>query len=201
MKAHRAPLEARSLARHFQAGFTLMEMMVAGGLFGLVLVGMIAAHLGSLRFAEYVRPKIENSRYSRKALAPMIEEVRSANYITVGTGTVSTFTAATNNRPQAGNAIRIFPTTNLAQYIYYYQDPATSILYKRGLNDTNPVSFADCVTNKTLFSLEDYRGVTLSNGLNNAVLSILLQLKRDSAVSGLSDSLQISTKVTRRNIL
>ena len=195
------PSKLRLLGNQFQAGFSLIEMMVAGGLFGLVLVGMIAAHMGSLRFAEYVRPKIENSRYSRKALAPLIEEVRSANYITVGTGTISTFIAATNNRPQAGNAIRIFPTTNLSQYIYYYQDPATSTLYKRGLSDTNPASFADCITNTTIFSLEDYRGVTLSNGLNGAVLSILLQLKRDSAVSGMSDSYQISTKVTRRNIL
>jgi hypothetical protein len=181
--------------------FTITEMMVAGGLFSLVVIGVMAAHLGSLRFAEFVRPKVQNSQYCREALGPLVEEARAAMSIQVGTGTISSFTAAAATKPQAGNAIKIFPTTNNSQYIFYYRDPASNILYKRGLNDSNAVRFADCVTNTTLFSLEDFRGVVLTNTQNSSVLGIVLQLKRDSAVSGISDSYQVATKVTRRNIL
>jgi hypothetical protein len=63
------------------------------------------------------------------------------------------------------------------------------------------VIIANCVTNHAIFSMQDFAGNTLTNSQNNAVLSLLLQFKRDSAWKGISDAAQVRTKATRRNIL
>jgi hypothetical protein len=49
--------------------------------------------------------------------------------------------------------------------------------------------------------MEDFAGNALTNSQNNAVMSLLLQFYVASAWQGVSDSAQVHTKVTRRNIL
>src|SRR5437588_505345 len=99
------------------AAFTLTEMLVACGLFVLVVTSILACHLAGLEFNEFVRPKVENSRYARETLAKMIEEIRCATSIDIGTGSVSSFIVAGSTNAQMGNAIKIYPGTNNSQYI------------------------------------------------------------------------------------
>ena len=49
--------------------------------------------------------------------------------------------------------------------------------------------------------MQDFAGNTLTNSQNNAVMSLLLQFYVASAWQGISDSVQVRTKVTRRNLL
>ena len=183
------------------SGFTFIEIMISAGLMSLVVLVFLACYMASQEFAEFVRPKIQNTQYARESLGPLMEEIRSANSVQVGTGTVSSFTIAASGKPQAGNAIRIYPTTNLSQYIYYYQDPTNNLLMKMSLSSTIAVTNASGVTHRTPFAVENFTGTVLTNAQDNCVLSILLRMRRDSRISGISDNYQLRTKVTRRNIL
>lgn len=175
-------------------------MIIAAGLFSLVILGILGCHFAGLRFYQLIQPKVQNAQYERQTVSILIEQVRSANSLQVGTGTVSSFTVAGPTNQQAGNAIRIYPSTNLAQYISYFHDAATHTVQKI-TSGTNTIVIANCVTNHSIFTMQDFAGNTLTNSQNNAVLSLLLQFERDSAWKGISDAAQIRTKITRRNIL
>jgi hypothetical protein len=68
------------------------------------------------------------------------------------------------------------------------------------LNSTQPLVIADQVTNLLVFSMENFSGTVLTNPQNNCVLSMLLQMRRATSVQGVSDTLQVRSKITRRNI-
>jgi prepilin-type N-terminal cleavage/methylation domain-containing protein len=184
-----------------QQAFTLVEMMVATGLLSLVLLGILACHLAGLRFQQLIQPKLLNAQYERQTLGRLIEEVRCATSLQVGTGSLTKFTAAGSTNLQVGNALRIYTSTNTSQYIYYYHDLATNTVLRVPLQSTNATIIASAVTNKTIFTMEDFAGKALTNRQNNAVMSVLLQFNVASAWRGIPDSVQVRARVTRRNLL
>src|SRR5206468_529749 len=106
-----------------------------------------------------------------------------------------------SGKPQVGNAIRIYPTTNFSQYIYYFQNPTNQVLMKKVLSSTVAVTNATGVTNLSPFAIESFTGTVLTNSQDNCVLSLLLQMRCDSRINGRGDNYQLRAKVTRRNIL
>jgi len=181
--------------------YTLVEMMVATGLFSLVILGILACHLAGLRLQQLIQPKLLNAQYERQTLGRLIEEVRCANSLQVGTGSLSAFTAAGPTNMQAGNALRIYTSTNTSQYICYFHDQATATVRRIPLQSTSATIIASAVTNHTIFTMQDFAGNTLTNSQNNAVMSVLLQFYVASAWQGIADLAQVRTKVTRRNLL
>ena len=178
--------------------FTLTEVAVATAILTLAVGGLLAGQLAVFRLNAFISPKVENARYARQTLGTIVEEVRCANSVQVGTGTISSFTASGATKFQGGNAVRIFTTTNL--YIYYFTDTNTAMLKKVALDGSTRIVAAG-VTNRVVFTMEDFTGHVLTNSQNNAVMSILLQMRRGWAMNGVSDSYQLRTKITRRNIL
>lgn len=185
----------------FDAGYTLVEMMVAMSLFSLVVMGMLACHLAGLRFQQLIQPKLLNAAYERKTIGRLVEEVRCATSLQIGTGSLSAFTAIGPTNLQTGNALRIYPSTNSSQYIYYFHDLATATVQRVPLQATNVTVVASGVTNHMIFTMESFAGTTLTNSQNNAVMSLLLQFYVTSAWKGIADAVQVRAKVTRRNIL
>lgn len=181
--------------------YTLLEMMVASGVFSLVILGILACHLAGLRFQQLIQPKLLNAQYERQTLGRLIEEVRCANSLQVGTGSLSTFTTAGPTNVQAGNALRIYTSTNTWQYIYYFHDLASGTVQRVPFQSASAVIIASAVTNHTIFTMQDFAGNALTNSQNNAVMSLLLQFYVASACHGIADSAQVRTKVTRRNLL
>ena len=190
-----------SVTRNSVAGRTLVETMIASALVCVVAGTIAICNIAGLKLAEYVRPKIENSRYARQTVAQLIEQVRCANSVQVGYGTASTFTNVAANRAQSGNAIRIFPSTNTSQYIYYYLDTNSQTVFQFPLGSSSGFTIANSVTNLIPFSMENFSGTTLTNPANNAVLNVQFQMRRDSNVRGVGDSYQVRSRITRRNIL
>ena len=154
-----------------------------------------------MRLQQIIQPKLLNAQYERQTIGRLIEEVRCANSLQVGTGSLSSFTAAGPTNAQAGNALRIYTSTNTSQYIYYFHDLATATVQRVPFQSTSPVIIASAVTNDTIFMMEDFAGNALTNSQNDAVMSLLLQFYVASAWQGVSDSAQVHTKVTPRNIL
>lgn len=184
-----------------RAGRTYTETMIATALLGLVASAIWITNIAGLKFTEYVRPKLDNARYSRQTVSRIIEEVRSANSTQVGTGTATTFSSAAVNSPQIGNALRVYPTTNTSNYIYFYLDTNTQNVLEVDLGASNSIIIATCVTNPIVFRMENFSGTTLTNPANNAVVSVQLQVRRDSNVKGVGDFYQVRSRITRRNIL
>jgi hypothetical protein len=181
--------------------YTLVEMMVASGLFSLVILGILACHLAGLRLQQLIQPKLLNAQYERQTVGRLIEEVRCANSLQVGTGSLSTFTVAGPTNVQAGNALRIYISTNTSQYIYYFHDLATATVQRVPFQSTSAVIIANAVTNHTIFTMQDFAGNALTNSQNNAVMCLLLQFYVASAWQGISDLAEVRSKVTRRNLL
>ena len=192
--------KSRLFSRRFARAYTLAEMMIAMSVFSLVIAAVLACHFAGLEFNEFVRPKVQNAQYARQTLSRIIEHVRCAISIQVGTGTKTSFTPVGSNRPQVGNALRIYPTTNATPYIYYYQDSFTSTVQMIPVGSSNDQTIATCVTNTNIFSMENFSGTVLTNNQSGAVLSMVLQMLRASDKSGMSDAYQVRAKVTRRNI-
>jgi hypothetical protein len=185
----------------FQSGHTLTELIVSMAVSSLAISGILACHLAGLRFNWFVQPKIENAKYARQTVTRVIEEVRCAMSIQVGSGTSSSFVPAGATNLQAGNALRVYPSTNMSQFIYYFHDPASLTLNRVPLLGTSSVTIASSVTNDAVFEMESFSGTVLTNSQNNAVLSILLQMQRNLPVKGTFDAFQVVAKITRRNIL
>jgi hypothetical protein len=181
--------------------YTLVEMMVACGIFGLVILGILSCHLAGLRIQQLILPKLLNAQYERQTIGRLIEEVRCANSLDIGIGSLSAFTAAGPTNVQSGNALRIYTSTNTSQYIYYFHDQATATVRRVPFQSTNVIIIASAVTNHTIFAMQDYAGNTLTNRQNNAVTTVLLQLYVASAWQGHGDAAQVRVRVTRRNIL
>lgn len=186
--------------RACRTGHTLTEVIVSMSVFSLAIAGIMACHLAGLRFNYFIQPKIENAQYARQTLSRIVEEVRCATSVQVGSGSLTNFTPVSATNAQAGNALRIYPSTNLSQFIYYFHDPSSASLNRIPLLGSRAVDIADSVTNNNVFEMEDYSGTVLTNSQNNAVLSILLQMRRDLPIQGASDAYQIVAKITRRSI-
>jgi hypothetical protein len=185
----------------FQSGHTLTELIVSMAVSSLAILGIVACHLTGLRLNWFIQPKIENAEYARQTVTRVVEEVRSAMSVQVGSGTASTFVPAGATNLQAGNALRVYPSTNTAQFIYYFHDPASSTLNRVPLLGTSFVTIAGGVTNDAVFEMENFSGTVLTNQQNNAVLSILLQMQRALPIPGMFDAYQVVAKITRRSIL
>jgi len=173
--------------------------MVAAAILSLAMAALLAGNLAGLRLNEFIKPKVDNSRYARKTLSTIIEEVRCANSIQIGSVISNGFVAAGATNAQSGNALRIYTATNT--FIYYFADPSTASLKKIPLSSSSAVTVTLGVTNAVIFRMENYRGNVLTNSQNNAVMEILLQMRRGTTDPRLSDSYQVRARITRRNIL
>ncbi|HZV33654.1 MAG TPA: prepilin-type N-terminal cleavage/methylation domain-containing protein, partial [Verrucomicrobiae bacterium] len=161
-------LTRKNACRASQGAFTLVEAMVSSALLLLIIGAVLTCHTTGLCFNLNVQSHVQNVQSARDALSCISEEVQSANSLQVGTGTASHFVASTNL--QQGNALRIYPSTNTNQYIYYYYDSGTSNLNKIPLYDTNIVTVATAITNSQPFSLQTFSGTILTNNsVNSAV--------------------------------
>jgi prepilin-type N-terminal cleavage/methylation domain-containing protein len=192
---------SNSLSHRHQAAFTLVEVMVAMSLFSVLIMAIIACSFAGLKLNEYVKPKLENAEYARRTVSRLIAEVRCANSIQVGTGTKLSFTPAGASQAQIGNALRIYPSTNTSQFIYYFHDNQSKTMQRVPLLSSTAFVIASAVTNNSVFTMENYAGNVLTNSQNNAVVSVLLQMRRGSAWNNISDAYQVRARATRRNIL
>jgi prepilin-type N-terminal cleavage/methylation domain-containing protein len=193
---------SRRDARRSQA-FTLTEMMTASAVFSLFIGLIITSHLYGMRMYEIAKAKLGVSYEARTTLMTLLTDIRSAIDINIGTGTFSTFLEVTNGA-QIGNAIRVFPTTNQAQFIQYFLDTDNSL--KRFTNGmASPTVVVHAITNATPFTAEDYKGAVLQNNQNNRVIGLNMEFYQVQypvvPIPGrLFEYYKWQTKITRRAI-
>lgn len=188
------------------AGFTLPEVMMASGLLVILLGATIGSHLFGMRIMERISAKSSASGDARKTIYTLHQEVSSAKNAAVGAGNASSFTAASMNSLQTGNALQIYPSTNTNVFIRYYLDTSTKTLWRRTESAGVGASVAGAIKNTNIFALEDYSGSVLSNSQSSAVVALDLQFSQVQNANfpvGPTNSYtgyQVRTKIARRTL-
>lgn len=165
----------------FCHAFTLAELMISMSIFSMVTIGLISIHLFGQRYDQLVLSKLGASDQSRIGLNKMLEDIRTAKTVRVGTKSGSTFTPIPNGTTQEGTALKLSffnYTTAATNFIYYYYDTANYQLWRQ-VDSGTPTLLASHLTNATpnsmTFRVEDYRGVNMTDLTHKGIVSTILE--------------------------
>lgn len=186
--------------------FTLVEQMVTMAIVAFLAAALVGTHLFGLRMFQLTKAKLGASDEARAAISKLVEEIRSGKTLRIGSGNISSFTEVGVNSPQRGNAIQIYPTTNINSFVRYYWD-ATDRKLKRTTDGASSIHVvASSVSNELIFTSEDCRGAVLTNNENNRVIGLTLQFYQlhypvvSIGPGNYYDFYQLRTKITRRTL-
>ncbi|MGH7942552.1 MAG: PulJ/GspJ family protein [Limisphaerales bacterium] len=197
------PINSLPLPRKTICAFTLIEMMVAIGVFSLVVLGTIAIQIYAMRVYTLAATKLTASEEARATMNDVRDQVRGARLVYVGDYEYTSnfppadFKAMTNGDTQQGNALMIYPTTTTNSFTLVYLAPGRSnnftafakngaplgtnsllmIVYTNGaLQVSNDI--ADFITNQIVFDAENFEGTVLTNNQNNYLIHMTLSFSQ-----------------------
>jgi len=199
------------VVRRRPVAFTLPEIMVAMTIFALVVSGTLVGFITGLKYFQITRPKLTASEDARKTLDYLVNDVRTANKVLVGTIDIpsSKFTPVTNGQLQLSTALEIWPNTNAVAVIHYYWDSSTGELKRMNNFDTaqtllnwvrNKGPTNAIIDNATFsFTKEDFQGNILRADADRYIIGVQMQFTQlESGVDNLYDYYQLNTKISRR---
>ena len=184
--------------------FTLVEILITMVTTTIVLGGAMAAYMYGLKMVQFVQPKLNASDDARKAISLLTDEIRSAYDVKVGNRSGTTFEPIAPFTEQRGNALRIYPTSDTNQFVFYFWDVNDQNVKRTTNNATFTAVIAGAVTNELIFAAEDFRGNVLSANENNFVIATTLQFyqiqypKVSVGPGQYYDWYQLQCRVTRR---
>jgi prepilin-type N-terminal cleavage/methylation domain-containing protein len=197
-------MKIRCTHRRHRGAFTLTEILIVAALISVVLAGVIAAHMAGLRMVEITKAKLGANDEARQGISHLIEEIRTAKRVKIGSGNLGSFAEVSVNNPQRGSAVQIYPTLQTNRFIRYFWDEDSRRLL-RTTNGASAVSIvAHSITNNVIFTAEDFNGTVLTNNENNRVIGLTLQFYQIQypivriGPGNFYDFYQIRTKITRR---
>jgi Tfp pilus assembly protein PilW len=164
-------------------GFTLVEVMIAGGLSVMVIAAILTANFIGLSETQWVESKAGADNTSRRALDNLERDIRGAKMWFIGNMNGTTFSNINNGTAQQGPALQLFTTTNgSTPYILYYFD-LTDVNNNNGKlmrltsSSTTPVVIAsnlvNWLNNGYVFTAEDYNGGTNSTDGSRAWKNVI----------------------------
>ena len=144
--------------RQRAAGMTLTETLVASGVFGLVLVGMLYAQIVGLKYDQLVASKLGASESSRRGFDLLTSDIRAAKMWSVGNGNGGAYTPCGNATNQQGNAIQLHFSNDTNSYVRYFFDTARYRLCRAVSSNSTYKIIAENLTNNMYFRAERYDG-------------------------------------------
>lgn len=211
--------------RRKHAGYTLVEMLVAVGIYCGIMIGIVVAlQIFALRIYTLAATKLVATQGAEFALNQIRDDIRQAKLLQVGrTDNSGHFTAISGTNGAVGNALQIFQTTNLAApySLYWLQTNTVSgmssnVLYYISVSATaltNMAKLSCYITNTDVFCAESWDNwptttmTPITNSVyNNQVYSIKLQFYQweypiaiiGSVGFNSYDYYQLHTRVCRR---
>ena len=195
----------RSFQKHSRGGFSLVEIQMAVAVLILIIGVAAGIHFFGLRMFMATKMTLEATDDARNFIGGVRDEVRSCTIVQVGKGDFQTFSEIPDETLQVGNALQIFPQTNLNRYVIYFHDTDNTL--KRWSTDTRKLTtICENVTNRNVFAAQDFSGNVLTNNENNRVIEVTLKFLQEhtkgaSQKGGLHNYYQAQTKITRRKVL
>ena len=197
-------------SKNSRQGFSLAELMVASTIFLILVVGaMVSVQIYGLRVYNLAATKIKATAGARETMNDIRDRIRSAYDVNVGVYTNSNFYGITNNQPQQGNAIQIFPLTNdVSTAVVFYSDVANS---NNVLNMVNNGVVSQEITNMVnyiCFQNEDYQGNVVITNNGARVITVIMQFNQLAFPIGYIggnkvdayDYYRLRSRITRRTI-
>jgi hypothetical protein len=195
------------------AGFTLPEVMTASSLLIVLTGGVIYAFLFGLHLQRTAEIKLGANDAARKTLNTIVDEIRGATRVDIGTGSLTNFTSVSSTNTQVGSALRVYTAAGTNTWVRYYseRDPS-STNYNRLCRTTSATTGSytvvvshSMINTASLFSSEDSYGNPLNNNQNNRVIGINLQLYQvpfgyNQNSTRDNDFYQLRTRITRRSV-
>jgi type II secretory pathway pseudopilin PulG len=146
------------------AGFTLVEMMMVVGIFLFIFVGvMVGVQIFGLRIYTLEATKLVATQGARTVLNAMRDNIRQGKTVYVGNCSsiaTNTFTLLGATNLQEGNAVIVYPATNMNYYSVYYLDTNTTTntltdftVSNNAITYTQPL--AQYITNNIIFFAEN----------------------------------------------
>lgn len=211
-------LNIRNRSRRTNGGFTLVEMIMTVGIFLFIFTGvMIGMQIYGLRVYTIAATKLMATSGARKAMNQMRDQIREAKTVYVGNCSApisSSFSLIGLSNAQAGNAMIIYPTTNVNYFAIYYLDTSTTTNYLTEFIATNGVTYytnklAGYITNNIVFDAEDWSGRIATNYQsldNRLVIKVTMQFSQweypIAVIGGIGfnayDYYQLRTRIFRR---
>ena len=175
--------------------FTLIELMVTMTIFALVVIAMVSLQIFGFKINSLTTSKLQSTRYGLKALDQIQSQVREASSVLVGNVTSNSFTTTGTS----GNAIQIYPTTNLSSYVRFYLVTNTGALYELNSVSSNYV-VASNIINQSLFQTVDCHGNISSSSVEHYAIKLTLQfLQVDYRIpTNVYDYYTLQTEMTPR---
>ena len=158
-----------------QRALTLVEMLVATGVFSLVTIGLVYTILFVMMQDQLANSKLGASDSSRRGFGLLADDVRSAKVWQVGNGGQSSFTPIANGTAQQGTALKINRTTDTNSFILYYFDTNQRTLSRRQSGVAGSKLIAQDLTNTMFFRAENHRGDTQTTLTHKGVVNVVMQ--------------------------
>jgi prepilin-type N-terminal cleavage/methylation domain-containing protein len=195
-------------SRRSVRAFSLAEMLVVVAIFSLLIAATVASQMFGLRMYRISETKLTTTASARRALNFIRDEIRSGKVLYVGTGDNSpkSFVATPDSTPHIGNALKICPTSDTNNFIYYNMDKDSGYLRRFVSRNGASQIVARYITNQMVFQAEDFQGIVVTNDKLNRVIRLDLQFSRkEYAVPGvkngvLYDYYELQTRVAKRAI-
>jgi len=179
--------------RENRRGFTVPEMVTTAAIFLYVFTGTwLAVQLFGLRIYTTAATKLVATADGRKALNQIRDQIRGARMVYVGNcsnalGSSFQLIGATTNGLQQGNALILYPTTDMSWYSVLYLDTSTTTNRLIQFNVTNSTTtyytntLAKYLTNQIVFEMQDWQGNTATNELsldNRLLVRVTMQFSQ-----------------------
>ena len=192
---------------------TLLEVMIAVAVMGMVIAGVMSANFMGLRQARLMESKAGANDSSRRYVNLLLYDIRSAKGYDIGSMSGTNFVAITNGIFQ-GTALKLFvvaSSTNQvidnSRYLLYYFDTAQAasgngVLWRQ--NSTNGVAsiVVSNLVNTLYFTSENYLGYTQTVRTFKGVVHTILQFTQFQypltavGTNGLFDYYRIDCRAT-----
>jgi hypothetical protein len=161
--------------RQRQWGLTLSEMMVASGVFSLMVIGFVYCQMFGMRLDQLVNSKIGASEQARLSFNDLSSDIRSAKIWQVGNKGASGFTGIANGSNQCGNALKVSLTTDTNAYYMYYFDTNACKLMRTHSGSADSRCLARFLTNTMYFQAQRYNGANQTDLSHKGVISVVMQ--------------------------
>jgi hypothetical protein len=167
-----------------QSGFSLTEFILASGITVIMLGGVIYTHIMGQNLHHWSMTKVGANDQSREVLFRLQDEIRAAKNVQIGYFTNAQFRTPTLGQRQVGQTLRIFPTTNDANYVQYrLASFSTGMQLRRaeisGSGRTGGRTVATHLTNNpAMFAFEDFWGTPLTELSANRIVAVTLDFKQ-----------------------
>ena len=179
-------------------GFTLAEVLIAMAVFGLVIGGILSAHVFGLRMLQFNQTKLTATEWSRNNFGKITSEIHGCNSVQVGIITNGNFAALLDGEVQSGDGLLIYPTTSTNHFIVYFLNHSDQTFRRTTEQPGSAIILADGVTNGLAFTARDLSGNVLTNNQNNRVIHVVLEFFKPELFLQGADYYKLETSVTRR---